>query len=125
LKSGGDYDWGNRVSSAGYSLRYSPQTIVYHPARFTFRQVYIKTIRVRNGVFQREYEELALGQQIVRLAKIGLMPPFRKIFDTVLKREVGTALDKFKVSLLFIIFKYFVLGHCFLMICRSTINKKK
>lgn len=51
LKSGGDHEWGNRVYKKGYKLLYSNNLIVKHPARNTFKQIYKKHIRVKQGQF--------------------------------------------------------------------------
>ena len=37
-----DMEWGRRVRAAGRQLRYAPDMIVYHPARVTFRELFVK-----------------------------------------------------------------------------------
>lgn len=49
LKSGGDHEWGNRVHENGFKLLYSDDVLVKHPARSTFKQIYKKHIRVKQG----------------------------------------------------------------------------
>ena len=52
LESGGDYEWGQRVASAGYSIAYTDDVRVAHPARRSLRQIRTKIIRVVNGIEQ-------------------------------------------------------------------------
>jgi glycosyltransferase involved in cell wall biosynthesis len=49
IHSGGDYEWGQRVFRAGYTLTYSDSTLVYHPARRTLDELCSKTVRVIIG----------------------------------------------------------------------------
>ena len=37
-----DMEWGRRARAAGRQLRYAPEMIVYHPARVTFRELFVK-----------------------------------------------------------------------------------
>jgi len=54
LKSGGDGEWGKRVSSSGYRVLYAPNAIVYHPARNNFSILLKKIKRVTGGKYVRE-----------------------------------------------------------------------
>ena len=37
-----DMDWGQRARAAGYTFLYVPEMIVFHPARQSLRQLFIK-----------------------------------------------------------------------------------
>lgn len=37
-----DVDWGRRARAAGLSIRYEPDMIVYHPARASLRELFVK-----------------------------------------------------------------------------------
>lgn len=50
LRSGGDNDFGRRAREAGFSLVYSPQALVEHPARQSDRDVARKLDRIRTGI---------------------------------------------------------------------------
>jgi glycosyltransferase involved in cell wall biosynthesis len=52
LPSGGDLEWGRRVSGAGYALVYAPKAIIRHPARKTWSSLKARTLRVMGGVHQ-------------------------------------------------------------------------
>ncbi len=49
LKSGGDYEWGRRVYKNGYKIKYADNLIVQHPANSSFKQLYKKYIRIKEG----------------------------------------------------------------------------
>jgi glycosyltransferase involved in cell wall biosynthesis len=49
LRSGGDYEWGQRVYIHGYPLIYADDVTVSHPARSSFSQIYKKYLRVIGG----------------------------------------------------------------------------
>jgi glycosyltransferase involved in cell wall biosynthesis len=50
VKSGGDIEWGQRVTSHGYRLIYADEARVAHPARRSLRQLYRRVARVIGGV---------------------------------------------------------------------------
>ncbi len=50
LASGGDLEWGKRVSRAGYAVVYAPEAIIRHPARDSWKALRARTIRVIGGV---------------------------------------------------------------------------
>jgi len=54
LISGGDYEFGRRVTKAGEKMIYIPDAIVQHPARSTFKAIYVKSKRVALGQKQLE-----------------------------------------------------------------------
>lgn len=53
LKSGGDVEFGKRLTAGGGRLRYDAGPVVEHPARHTWGQLRIKTVRVAQGVSDR------------------------------------------------------------------------
>lgn len=60
LFSGGDYEFGRRITIGGARLIYGPAAAVTHPARYSLNQILKKTIRV------------SLGQkQLARMGKLG------------------------------------------------------
>ncbi len=59
LTSGGDYEFGNRVSASGVDLHYAPDIVQYHPARSSLRSLVKKSLRQGRGVgqLQRYYPD--------------------------------------------------------------------
>lgn len=49
LKSSGDYEWGRRVFANGYDQIYAEDTIVEHPARYSFEELNKKIARIIKG----------------------------------------------------------------------------
>ena len=49
LQSGGDYEFGRRLTKSGEELLYAERAIIYHPARSTFRVKLSKSKRVAEG----------------------------------------------------------------------------
>ncbi len=54
LKSGGDKEWGQRVAAKGYSVVYAEDCSIAHPARYSFKQMYRKIVRVRGVGYEQE-----------------------------------------------------------------------
>jgi cellulose synthase/poly-beta-1,6-N-acetylglucosamine synthase-like glycosyltransferase len=50
LRSGGDNDFGTRAGLAGFSLVYTPEALVQHPARQTDAEVMTKIRRICGGI---------------------------------------------------------------------------
>lgn len=50
LRSGGDNDFGTRAGQAGFSLSFTPEALVRHPARQTDREVMTKIRRICGGI---------------------------------------------------------------------------
>lgn len=90
LKSIGDFEWGNRIFSAGYNQVYSAETQVSHPARSKFSQIYKKTIRIAGGIqdFQKQGQTDSLSD-FSRSFLHDLMPPFRFTFEIFSKPELN------------------------------------
>lgn len=51
LKSGGDLEWGKRVAAHGYAVVYSPDSVVSHPARSSFKDIRKKMLRRLGGIY--------------------------------------------------------------------------
>lgn len=58
LQSGGDYEFGRRLTKSGEKLVYAERAIVHHPARRTFESILEKSRRVAKG--QKQLQEMGL-----------------------------------------------------------------
>jgi len=58
LQSGGDYEFGRRLTRSGEKLVYAARAIVHHPARSTFESILKKSRRVARG--QKQLQEMGL-----------------------------------------------------------------
>lgn len=52
LESGGDAEWGERVTAAGFRTVYADEVVVRHPARRTLRELSTKFRRITRGIDQ-------------------------------------------------------------------------
>ena len=71
-----DIDWGRRARAAGYTFRYVPEMIVFHPARRSLRELFAKWDRhIQHAVNTREENALWYAQWYLRALAI-LASPF-------------------------------------------------
>ena len=68
LRSGGDADWGERATAAGFRVVYAPDVLVRHPARATWGELVEKAVRTARGVEQlgRQRDEVTPLAEAVR-----------------------------------------------------------
>jgi glycosyltransferase involved in cell wall biosynthesis len=72
LASGGDLEWGQRVSQAGYQVVYASQAVIKHPARKSWSALRGRTIRVIGGVHQiteKRYPNQPMRRRFLGLIK--------------------------------------------------------
>lgn len=55
LISGGDHEFGNRVSDAGHKMHFEPDLEMRHPARYTLKQLLKKSFRIGRGSKQMSF----------------------------------------------------------------------
>ncbi|MEM8805222.1 MAG: glycosyltransferase family A protein [Cyanobacteria bacterium P01_G01_bin.38] len=65
LKSGGDAEWGKRVSSRGYNVIYAEDCCIRHPARSSLKEIYKKIQRTMSGVYA--ISQTSQNQQVRQL----------------------------------------------------------
>ena len=58
LESGGDYEFGRRMTNAGEKLVYAEQAVVRHPARNSFKAIIKKSTRIARG--QKQLKDMGL-----------------------------------------------------------------
>jgi len=73
LESGGDYEFGRRLTQSGELIRYAKKALVFHPARSTFKSKLKKSKRIAKG--QGQLTELGFLNHDV-LTWRSLIPPF-------------------------------------------------
>lgn len=67
LQSGGDLDWGRRLAASGRRLVYADDAVVDHPSRPSWHELRVKTLRVANGLADRDAGQTPRGS-LVRTA---------------------------------------------------------
>ncbi|MBE9076328.1 glycosyltransferase family 2 protein [Romeria aff. gracilis LEGE 07310] len=84
LKSGGDAEWGRRVTAAGYTAVYAEDCCVFHPARSSLKELRKKIRRTLGGVL--DIDCISQNDQILEaFSRKGnllshLRPPLRSSF---------------------------------------------
>ena len=101
LISGGDYEFGRRLTMAGEKIIYCPQAVVTHPARNSFRQLSSKTVRIGRG--QKQLSRIGLlahdKLDILHFAPV-LNPPRNRYY------QYFTAAQKVRLLVIANIIKY-------------------
>jgi glycosyltransferase involved in cell wall biosynthesis len=97
LKSGGDQEWGQRLTAAGARVAYARSVVVCHPAR-TWPQMQVKIRRVAEGKVRRlsakRYVHLTLFLRLLWLCL-----PFQRLLNCLrCKASVGVKLRLMKFT---------------------------
>ena len=110
LKSNGDLEWGKRVYAAGYQQVYADDTCVNHPARYSFAQLYKRTIRLAGGSYdlQNKKEYSVLQQNSIFFVSLvkNLVPPLMFLFNALLDSRLKGLEQKIQVSLVMLFVRY-------------------
>ena len=70
-----DIDWGQRARAAGYTFRYVPEMIVFHPARRSLRELFVKWDRhIQHAVNTRDENALWHARWFLRAFAILISP---------------------------------------------------
>ncbi len=97
MKSGGDSDWGIRAAKAGFGIIYVPGVRVLHPARYSWGQLYSKTVRLYGGKWQRAHRVSQSPLTIGQKAKI--FKPGTSTVRSVFRAPQLSSYEKLKVFL--------------------------
>jgi len=110
LKSSGDVEWGQRVYACGYQQVYSEDVCVAHPARYSFAQLYKRTIRHAGGVYDLHHSEkysfLKRNQLFLSYLGFNLMPPLMFAYSTFLNPQLKNISQKLQVAFVMFYIRY-------------------
>lgn len=110
LKSCGDLEWGQRVFASGYSQIYAPSVCVRHPARHSFGQLYLRTIRIAGGQYDTisRAKISALQQNLLYLDSLirDLIPPLMFIGTSWMDDRLKNWIEKIQVSSAIVFVRY-------------------
>jgi glycosyltransferase involved in cell wall biosynthesis len=95
LKSGGDVEWCQRATAAGYRLRYADEVTVSHPPRRTWRDLYRKVRRTIGGAHDLRGRARLLG--IDRPLMADWVPPVRYALEAWRSPEIRGVGPKLQV----------------------------
>lgn len=111
MMSGGDIEWGKRASYKGVSLIYSDKTVIKHPARSSWKELFIKTRRVTGGVFMKARQD----GHLIKLFFWHFMPPVRYV--KVLRLEEQTWGNVIYAALVFWVLKMLMSAEFIRLLC--------
>lgn len=110
LKSSGDVEWGQRVASFGYKQIYAEDTCVAHPARYSFKQLYKRTLRHAGGRYdllqKKGYSFWQQNKMFVLSLAQDLTPPLMFAFNVFLDSRLKSFDQKLRVSLVMFFIRY-------------------
>lgn len=110
MKSNGDMEWGQRIYSFGYQQIYADDTCVAHPARYSFWQLYKRTIRLAGGVYdlyiKKDNSLLQQNKTFARLLFNDLIPPLRFVYNAFMDNRLKGLGQKTQVSLVIFVVRY-------------------
>lgn len=102
LKSGGDVEWGHRVSAHGFNVAYAEAACVAHPARRTYAALAKKKRRVITGYHD---QQTAAGYSFWQMLKDtcgDLKPPVRTGWRILAARKLPRMAEKLEALLILI-----------------------
>ena len=110
LKSSGDMEWGQRVASFGYQQLYADDTCVAHPARYSFRELYQRTLRHAGGHYDLQLKRGDSFWKRNALFVLSLVrdltPPLMFAFNVFLDSRLKSFDQKVRVSLVMFFIRY-------------------
>jgi len=92
LKTGGDFEWSQRVAARGYALAFCEEALVRHPARRTLREVCGRALRAAGGGHRQATDEGVRGLRLVRQFLGGILGPSDAARLRLLRRYEGVGL---------------------------------
>ena len=114
LKSNGDVEWGRRVNLVGYKQVYADDTCVAHPARYSFKELYKRTIRLTGGNYdllnQKKYSIIKRNQIFFLALFKDCLPPLMFVSNVFLDSKVKGLKQKLEVSYVMFFVRYTTLG---------------
>jgi glycosyltransferase involved in cell wall biosynthesis len=70
-----DVEWGGRARAAGMTIRYEPSMIVYHPARRSLRELFVKWDRhIQHDLYAARGKPRWLVKWLVRACMVAISP---------------------------------------------------
>ena len=97
VKSGGDLEWGRRVTGYGYKLEYCEKARVLHPARASFAELYNKIVRVAGGHHDLKRLKGRTYLEFERSWPLDLVPPVRAMAQIMREPSLVRWRDRIKV----------------------------
>lgn len=110
LKSSGDLEWGQRVAASNYHQIYTADVCVAHPARYSFKQIYKRTIRIVGGSYDLQLKKndsfLQRNKVLFQSLLADLLPPLNFIIKVFKDFRLNGIREKLRVSFVMLFIRY-------------------
>ncbi|PZV06827.1 MAG: glycosyl transferase [Leptolyngbya sp.] len=106
MKSGGDYEWGQRVHAANYAMAYAETASIDHPARDSFYELCKKTRRIVDGHYILMRKNLFPKSRFFGGLLADLMLPFRSVPRILADPEIKAKGQRLQVIGISILLRY-------------------
>lgn len=114
LKSSGDIEWGQRIAAAGYPLAYADEARVAHPARYSWSQLFKRTVRLAGGLYDLYHQECysLLDRNRIYALKLveSLVPPVNFVINVFVNSPLQGIKQKVQVSAVMFFVRYVSAG---------------
>jgi glycosyltransferase involved in cell wall biosynthesis len=116
-----DVDWGQRARAAGCTFRYIPEMIVFHPARQSIRELFVKWDRhIQHAVNTRDENAMWRARWFIRAFAI-LISPIADWTKVVVSDRIYGVVPRTKAIFVLIAIRAY---RAYRMICLSFLNKE-
>lgn len=108
LKSNGDREWCQLVHQQGYGIKYDENTIVSHPARYSFKQIYRRHIRIAGGrvdAYKAKYQNYLFILKIIHEVALNLLMLPKDIVIVAIKGNYSS-IQRIKIFLVLFALKF-------------------
>lgn len=110
LKSSGDKEWGQRVAASNYRQVYAADACVLHPARYSFKQLYSRTLRIIGGYYdlnrKHENPHHQIDGRLIQALFADLLPPLNFIVSTFRDSRLKGLSEKTRVAFVMFFVRY-------------------
>lgn len=108
LKSNGDREWCQLVQQQGYSIKYAEKAIVSHPARYSFKQIYRRYLRMAGGradAYREKYQNRIFKLKIIYEVALNIFKLPKDILVVAIKGNYS-AFQRIKILLVLLALKW-------------------
>jgi glycosyltransferase involved in cell wall biosynthesis len=114
LKSSGDIEWGQRVAKFGYQQVYADEVCVAHPARYSFAQLFKRTVRLAGGMYDLYDKKSSSALEKNKMYAIGLVqnlvPPVNFWLKILFQSNLKSLNQKLQVCWVMFLVRYISAG---------------
>ncbi len=107
LKSGGDLEWGKRVTNKGFEIVYAADSCIAHPARHSFKEIRKKLIRRIGGMYTLDSFNPKQNLKLTKNLITQLRPPLRSaIRKSYLRKNLKRQQHKLTIFVMIFLLHY-------------------